>query len=247
MINVTDLETCGMEAGVVEIACVAVGDTIEFTEDGFMQSLVNPEGVPISFEAMACHHIVPDMVKDAKNLESVIEEYGLQAHDVWCAHNAEFDRKCFPEAIRTKKWIDTWRCALHLWPGAPGHGNQVLRYWLNLDVSDMPETAGSTPHRALYDAWCTAKLLRRMLDVVKPILRDQKMLGENTPILESEAMDELIRLSSTPVVLRKVRFGKYRDSLWSDVDKGYLRWCLGQKDMDPDVHHTCRHYLGMLV
>lgn len=247
MINVTDLETCGWDAGVVEIACVVVGDTIEFTEDGYMQSLVRPD-CPIGPEAMGTHHITEEMVGDAPTLDAIILKYGLDVHDIWAAHNAEFDKKFFPERIREKKWIDTWRCALHLWPEAPSYKNQALRYWLNLNVEDMPASAGVTPHRALYDAWVTAKLLAKMIEIIMqketggPCLVHPDLYDE----LKSRAIEHLLKLSSEPVVLKRVTFGKHRDMQWSDVDRGYMRWCLKQ-DFDKDVIHTCKHYLGILV
>lgn len=240
MINVVDLETTGFDpkdGGVVEIACVAVGDTIEFTEDGFVHSLANP-GCPIGHEAMGTHHITEAMVADAQPLDAVIALYGLDVYDVWAAHNAPFDRGFLPAIIQSKRWICTWRCSMHLWPDAPSHKNQALRYWLNLDVSDMPEEAGRNAHRALYDAWVTAKLLKKMLEYV--YLNHQEYLS-----LEKQ-VDYLVTLSTAPILLRRVTFGKYRDMQWADVDRGYMRWCLKQ-DFDQDVIHTCRHYLGLLV
>lgn len=251
LINVVDLETCGFEAGVVEVAMVSVGEV-----DGeYFTELCKPD-VPISFEAMATHHITEDMVKDALPFETVITDrflatgrgYAELEAEVFAAHNAEFDRKFFPEHIKNARWIDTWRCSLHLWPEAPGHGNQVLRYWLGLDVSDMPAEAGGMAHRALYDAWCTAAMLRRMIDHLVQIELSNLSPVEDVVLSEAHnrAVEHLLKLSSEPVVLRKVRFGKHRDSLWADVPRDYLQWCLRQRDMDADVLHTCRHHLGLV-
>lgn len=243
MINVVDTETTGFDprdGGVCEIACVAVGDTIG---DGYFQSLVNP-GFPIGCDAMGTHHITNEMVADAPSLDMIFFDRGLGVHDVWAAHNAEFDMSFLPEHVRSpqRRWICTWRCAMHIWPDAPSHKNQALRYWLGLDVSDMPEEAGKNAHRALYDAWVTAKLLRRMITWIS--LRDHSGVEDITTI--QAIVNELIRLSTAPLILKKVRFGKHRDSLWVDVDRGYMQWCLRQ-DFDKDVIHTCKHHLGILV
>ena len=120
---------------------------------------------------------------------------------------------------------------MHLWPEAPSHKNQTLRYWLGLDVSDMPPEAGGNAHRALYDAWVTAKLLQKQLDEVKVLLRSEKgPLLDGDPTLEQEDVEELLRLSAAPVLLRMVRLGKHRGTLWKDVDRSYLSWILKQGD-----------------
>jgi len=62
-------------------------------------------------------------------------------------------------------------------------------------------------------------------------------------MLETHTLDDLHRLSYQPVVLLKVRFGKHRGLLWSQVDRGYLQWVVKQADMDDDVRHTAMHHL----
>jgi exodeoxyribonuclease X len=199
-----------------------------------MTSLVKPEH-PISFEAMACHHIVESMVADAPSLEQVLADFpGISRTEYFAAHNAPFDRKYLPSYLQDKPWLDTYRIALHLWPDAPSHSNQVLRYWMGLDVSDMPAEAGGMAHRALYDAFCTTKLLEKMIATV---CEDCNMSFE-------DAVQHLLELSAAPVVLRKVRFGKHRDELWKDVPKSYLQWISKQTDMNADVLFTAKHYLS---
>lgn len=216
-ITVVDLETTGLSGGIVEIACVAMPSGM------FKHTMVKPS-VPIEIQAMAVHHITEDMVKDLTTIEEIVQEYNLLDCELFAAHNAEFDRSFLPEAIQKKQWICTWRCALHLWPDAPTHSNQGLRYYLKLQVGDMPAEAGITPHRALYDAWVTAKLLELML--------------------ESKSVEELLKLTVTPVLLSRVTFGKHKGANWDRVPKDYLRWILKQDNMDKDTVHTARYYLG---
>jgi exodeoxyribonuclease X len=142
------------------------------------------------------------------------------------AHNAAYDGpivdRALPEDSRLK-WICTWRCSAHVWPEAPGHGNQVLRYWLGL----RGPTSRLPPHRALPDAQVTAQLLIRLLGIHSP--------------------EELHEMTGRPLLLRKLRFGKYRDELWADAvkkDPGYFRWVLGQ-DFDADTKYTARYYLDL--
>jgi hypothetical protein len=79
-------------------------------------------------------------------------------------------------------------------------------------------------HRSLYDAWVTSKLLERCME------------------FSGEGLLELAELTKKPLLLNKVRFGKHRDELWSDVPKSYLRWVLSQ-DFDDDVKNTAEFHL----
>ena len=104
------------------------------------------------------------------------------------------------------------KVALRIWPDAPGHSNQVLRYWrgLNLDAAlAMP------PHRAGPDAWVTAHLL--------------------VELLKETSVEQMMAWTKEPKLLPKVPFGKHRNSSWPDVPMDYLHWMVGQADMDPDV------------
>ncbi len=218
---VLDTETTGFEPqcnSLVEIAGRRVGGM-------WFSGLVKPT-TKISFGAMATHHITEDMVASAQSLEDAMTFFLPQTPEgyVFVAHNAGFDKSFLPEWYQTQDWICTWRVASHLWPDAESHSNQSLRYELGLDVSDMPEQAGGMAHRALYDAWVTSKLYERCVEES----------GKST--------EELVELTKQPLLLRKVRFGKHRDELWSDVPKSYLRWVLSQ-DFDEDVKHTAEFHL----
>ena len=227
-VSVLDVETTGLDPEKDEIVELAVVE-IETDADSYSHGVVTWRSqlfrptVPIGVEAMAAHHITDDMVAGKyppieKNIDKLL--FGdVAAH---AAHNAPFDRGFLPHV--PDPWICTWRCAMHLWPKAPGHGNQTLRYYLGLDVSDMPEEAGAVPHRALYDTWCTAKLLLRMT--------------------HEWTCEELLRMTNEPVLLDTVRFGKHRGEKWADLPRGYLQWILRQGDFDEDVLHTARHHLG---
>lgn len=174
---------------------------------------------------MAIHHITNDMVSFAESPDIVINDILCQIGTpdlVLVAHNAEFDKgmvgAVYP-ALKDKPWICTWRCGMHLWPDAPGHSNQTLRYWLHLSPV-LP--GGLYPHRALYDTIVTRSLLDKML--------------------ETHTLEQLVDLSTQPVLQKTIRFGKHRGMLWSDVPRDYLQWLVRQ-DMDMDVLHTARHWL----
>lgn len=244
LITVLDTETAREEGGVVEIAGVRVS-TEQRQIAEWHHALTHPgfEFLPMDAVCRATHHIRDSEVETADLLSEVLgSESMYDPTNVLAAHNAPFDAGVMPEEYWMRNgmtfpekthaggatWIDTLRCARHIWPDAPRYSNQVLRYWLGLDVSDMPEEAGGIVHRALYDTWATAKLLIRML--------------------ETHAPEELIGLSGAPVLLQgAMRFGKHRGTTWETVartDRGYLRWIVDKSDMDEDTKHTARHWLG---
>jgi exodeoxyribonuclease X len=224
-IHVIDTETTGLDPAsdrVVEVAAVkvepdgAAGPGWSAREG--WQSFVNPSRA-IPPEASAIHHIIDADCSGAPRLgnaiEMVIGPDWPEGVDVVAAHNARFDRGFLP-MLQDKRWIDTYRCALHIWPDAPGHSNMTLRYWLGID---LPREGA---HRALADATVTAHILIEML--------------------KNRAVDDLLKLSTKAALLRKVRFGKHTGKLWTEVPADYLVWSQKQ-DFDPDVKFTVKSEL----
>lgn len=220
-IVVVDLETTGLDPvtdKVVEIGMAAVSDheyRWELIRDE-AGSLVNP-GMHIPPEASAVHHIVDQDVADAPSFDEAIDRVlgRLDEIDVIAAHNCRFDMGFLP-MLKGKRWIDTYRCAMHVWPDAPAFSLQVLRYWLNLAYPSGPT------HRAVDDATIAAMILIRLLD--------------------GRSVEDLLRLSTKAVELRKVGFGKYFGWSWYEVPIDYLRWAEFQ-DFDPDVMFTIKKQL----
>lgn len=221
---VLDLETTGKnpEEGdlPVEVAITWLDDANGRTS---FECLFNP-GRPIPPEASAVHHITDGDVAEARPLPQPDEWIALLASaDYIVAHNAQFDRSFLPNLKRP--WICTWRVALHLWPAAPGHGLQVLRYFLDLKPV-IP--SGVAPHRASYDVACCVALLQRCME--------EKRKSNNI-------WEWLVELTTKPVILERVSFGKHRGQKWADVPRDYLAWILS-KDFDEDVRHTARHHMN---
>jgi exodeoxyribonuclease X len=150
-----DLETTGVEPTdrVVEFAStdLYVKHDLVLKPHGF---LINP-GIPIPPNMSAIHHITDEDVADKPDWETaatiILNAVGGDVDGVavgaFAAHNAKFERQWITDELTGgKPWICTYRCALRVWPDAPGHSNQQLRYWLKPEGLDR--NVANLAHRA---------------------------------------------------------------------------------------------------
>lgn len=187
-------------------------------------SLCNP-GRAIPPESSAVHHIRDIDVKDAPSPDVICTKMGAGG-DYYAAHNASFDQMFFGGGDKT--WICTWKCALRIWPDAPSHKLQVLRYWLKFDDDPLFEAdLAMPPHRAAADAYCAAFLLLKLLD--------------------ASTVEQLVKWSSGPALLVTCYMNKHRNKRWSDVardDPSYLSWIVDRSDItDKDIRATAKYWL----
>jgi exodeoxyribonuclease X len=225
MIIVLDTETTGLappEAEVIELA------TIRLCRDEFLagsDSCLIPPARPIPPEASAVHHLTYTLEEAWKHCvsdwaEPVPGVGAGESIEAFAAHNAEYDKQFLMHLSKDTPWLCTYRCARHLFPDAPGFGNQVLRYYLGLKPEFPP---GLYPHRALYDTIVTADILQEMLKL--------------------KSLAELLGLQHKPVLMQKINFGKHRGKLFKEAPKDYLAWLIKQ-DFDGDTLHTAKHWLN---
>lgn len=228
MISVIDTETTGLDpenASVIELAAVQIPGF------KFYNAIIKPRH-PIEILAMAAHHLTEDMVAHGMAFEEAMLQSMIDSSDYVAAHNSAFDSGFVP---LEKPWICTWRCSRQIWPDAPGHSNQALRYYLGLN-DKLYSSVGraimkAPPHRALPDAWVTAHILQLMLETYTP--------------------DDLVTMTSQPILMKKIVFGQYRGKEWTEVPKDYLRWIIRQElkkkgSFDRDTLYTARFHLGIL-
>ncbi len=216
---VADCEATGLDLAAdraIEAAAVLLypsGD-IELT----MHTLIDP-GIPIPATSSAIHHLTDRDVIGASKLAAVQPTISaLGTH--FAAHTPDLDAALLD--LRDKTWLCTHRLSLHLWPEAPGHSNQVLRYWLDLDVTLPP---GLHPHRAAADAIVTAYLLKREL----------RLLRERRPDLRT--VESVIEFAARPAELVYIPFRSHRGMKWSEADESFLVWVVN-RNFSPDIHYT---------
>lgn len=233
-LRVIDFETTGTDGDRREGKPVGIVE-IGFTDiDVPRRAVCRPysalvsSGVCIPPEARAVHHISEEDaaggITPDRALWTLMD--GMEIGDIFVAHNAKFEQAFFSGG--SHQWICTLQCARHLWQDAPGHSNQVLRYWLGVDGdAEWPDLL-MPPHRAGPDSYVTALIVYRM-------------------ILE-QSPQHLIQLTNTPVLMKDVPFGKYEGRPWAEMDAGYLRWCLEpartfRPDLKDAITYTARHWL----
>jgi exodeoxyribonuclease X len=203
-VRVIDLETTGQgfaDGGVVEVGWqdVTAGEGGWALRGGPGALLVRP-GHPITPATAAIHHIVDEDVADAPPWQSaappVLQADPGPAPLALAAHRAAFEQRwCRPVQPAGLRWVCTYKCALRLWPEAPTHSNQGLRYWRQ--PAGLDREVGLPAHRAGPDAYVTAFHLRDMLAVVD--------------------LPQLLAWSDEPALLVKVPFGPWRGRRCADL------------------------------
>lgn len=225
LLRVVDTETTGLEVAEHEIVELGWTDVL-FTPAnrtavvlGTNSCLFKPtKGVPP--EAMAVHHLTPAMLEPypvfgAQHVESLQHssnpDNGLTPMFM-VAHNAAFDRQWLQTGDGIY-WIDTFKVANRALPGAPSFGNQVLRYFLGLDVDPV---RAEPSHRAGPDSYVTACLLVALLEKVG-------------------SLSQMEAWTRAPRFYPYCPLKKHKGQAWADVPADYLRWILRENGMEADI------------
>lgn len=244
-----DLETTGLDlaaAHIVEFAAMRYGWPLGDERPGLNLRLIDP-GVPIPPEASAVHHLVDADVEGCMTesqlgeLLSALPVPGVGGSAI-CGHNISlYD---LPIARARLGWppagvpvLDTDRLARHVWPDLPSYKLEVLAYRFGLHPSDQfaslvarPRTCRSIgAHSAGYDCLMCVNLLRRIA----------AESGVDT-------LSGLAELSASPILVKKMRFGKHAGQLIADLPRDYIAWLLRQPWLQaeqPDLAYT----LGLLA
>lgn len=224
VVRVIDTETTGTEPTdkIVEIASVDV--LLNGTIGNEQHSLVNPQ-VPIPHTASAIHHICDQDVADKPDIVSAIGPY--QGADLYVAHNADFDRKFLDPILGSASWICTYKCALRLWPDAPSHSNQALRYQFGHVSPFGRDRAEINAHRALSDAIVTAAVFLSV---------SAESIAQGVPF------EALKKWSAEPPLMTRFSFGKHRGQRFDAVPPDYLRWIIEKSDMDAGVKFSAAYW-----
>lgn len=222
LIRCIDFETTGIPTeddpqAICEIGFTDVVDGLVSLDT--VAILVNP-GRPMPVEAQAVHHIADADLIGARPITDGLQLAMQGPPDFFAAHNADYEQAFFKGG--DVPWIDTYKVALRLWPEAPGHSQQVLRYYLGLDL--VRERAAPA-HRAGPDSYVCAGLMQRILQ-------------EGAATIE-----QMVKWSKGPPLLHRVTFGKHKGMLWDELPVDYLQWIANKSDMDAGTKANARHRL----
>lgn len=194
--------------------------------------------LPIGVGAMAVHHITNEMVETSPTFigsptHTLLGD--IQGSVVFVAHNAPFDlgmlRReglCFP------RFIDTLKVSRFLDSEGvlESHKLQYLRYHYGLRID-------AQAHDAMGD-------VKVLVEVFRKLREDLESLES---LDEPQALDRMLDISMSPLLVRRFNFGKHKGKTVEEVagrDRGYLAWLKREKLLAPDGEedwfHTFKHY-----
>jgi len=218
-IFVADVETTGLNAHVdeiVELSFVEINE--DFIEQSRLSTKVNP-GMPICPAASAVHGIIDADVVEALPLNEALQPFGEGYFDdvFLIAHNAQFDQKFLDHYWCIQGVFCTLRAARRMYPDAPNHKLQTLRFYLDLDV-DRDVAA----HSAEGDVAVLIALL-------------QKMVSDS-----GESLPDFVDLMLEPIPVDVMPFGKYKGCTLQSLPKSYVKWLLNLPDLDSDLEASLK-------
>lgn len=238
-----DTETTGLTPSdrLIQLAYKIVDPAAEKTEESPLEMNYYNPSWPVTIEAMSVHHITDKMLSDKIAFQNSPEQIFLQENSrdlLFIAHNAPYDLSVLArEGVNFPVFIDTCKCAQHL-IDSPNHKLQYLRYSLDLNVSGKA-------HDAEGDVNVLVALFYHLFEIVQK----EKLDFDAT-------IEEMIALSTKPVLLKTFKFGKYNGKSFDTMvklDRGYLEWLYKQENQKPlseqndDLIHTLKFHLGCLL
>ena len=202
------------------------------TEAGKIVNQLFKPPLPIAIDSMCVHHITNEMVENKPAFKESPDHRKLVDllngdKNILVAHNAKFDVDMLvKEGVQPKRVICTLKLARHMDHNGviPRYSLQYLRYFLGIQIE-------ATAHDALGDILVLEKLFERLF------VKMSKSIGPAA--VENRMMD----ISSKPVLLARMFFGKHRGERFMDIPVDYLKWLSGKDDLDEDLRFTVGYYL----
>lgn len=212
---ILDTETHDLNGYPIEIAYTPC----RFTEGELWVNVTNIFGEyyscpePISFAAMAVHHILEEDIAGKPAHTTFRLPEGVE---YLIGHNIDYDiqavSKCGQQV--NVKGICTLALARMVWPDAPAHNLSTLYYMLHSNKA-VAKIALRNAHSAVADIILTGFILKCIL--------------EKTGVKD---MQSLFLLSEQARIPSVINFGKYKGTAIKDIPADYKQWLLKQTDLD---------------
>lgn len=221
-----DTETTGKDEKreIIEVALVEIApgnDLMGASPDlidrelpiaSFFVSRFRPVTQPVTFGAMAVHHILPDELVGCPPSTS----FEIPRDTAYLiGHSIDFDWEAAGAPPSIKR-ICTHAIAQHVWPNASGHSQSALLYMLE---GATPATRDKlrNAHSAAADVELNRTLLKHIL----------------TERVEISRWSELWQFSEDCRIPLTCPMKRYEGVLLADLDPGFVQWCLDQHWLDP--------------
>ena len=231
-----DTETTGMfeKDRICQLSYLVLDEEFE-VEEVHNELCIPP--LPISYEAMAIHHITPEMLEgklscvQTKAYKRLLELN--TSHNLLVIQNAAFDLSMLSKEGFTNEMnlIDTFRILRAYYPqDGTSFSLQYKRYQWGLyrEEEALAKKLGITikAHDALGDVIVLKHLFERLC--------------------EEHSMPKMILLCSEPIILSHIPYGKNKGKKFVDVaksDRQDLHYMLNANGLDADVKASILHAL----
>jgi len=238
-----DTETTDVDenARIVDIT-IYVCDSNDILNGITYHTKCNP-GVPISFEAMAVHHITPEIIENLEPFDKTSVYRNLMEvnspDNYIIAHNVNFDLQALKNEgfINQMIPIDTLQCVKHIYKNLEKHNLQYLKYFFGLyrtyDEKHLPTDYANHPDWLLN----AHSSLGDVLDLI--MLFNYKIYN-----IESN-LKELVRLTNEFIPLDSMPGGKHKGISFRDLiikEPDFIQWLKDQPDTKPEVLKSVEHW-----
>ncbi len=171
-------------------------------------------GEPISYAAMAVHHILEADLVD----QPFYNTFKLPEQTTYIiGHNIDYDIAAIARCgvdISALKPICTLALARTVWENADAHNISALIYLISKG-SDKAREILKGAHRADADIILTANILMHIIHQ-----------------LNIQNIEELYLASEQARIPKSITFGKHKGTAIQDLPKDYIQWLLRQDDLD---------------
>ncbi len=232
---ILDTETTGTEAEdrICQLAYLVLDESGEVVEH--YDALCTPP-LPVKYDAMAIHHITPEMLEGKPACTETEAFRRLQElntpENLLVIQNAPFDlamlaKEGFESRMRL---VDTFRIVRKFLTEQKQHGQQYLRYSLGLYRHEPALIEKLGVQVRAHDALGDVIVLKHLYDY----------------LLESYSAEEMAKLCSAPMLLEIMPMGRHRGKRIETValeHRNDLFYMLENFDLDMDLKYSFEYWL----